>query len=230
MSVAPNGRIDAIWNDTRHTGVANRSELHYSQSTDGGLTWSANEQLSSVWDSFVGWPNQNKIGDYYHMISDRVGSDLAWAATFNGEQDVYYQRIGDYDCNGNGVGDSLDIAQGPSQDGNQNGIPDECEGNISAVTWPAAVASGMASAPNPFRGSTEIRFDLPAGEAPARLVIYNAGGQLVRTLLHAEERSGPHVLTWDGTDDHGNALPAGLYLYQLDTGAGRRALRTLLLH
>jgi hypothetical protein len=68
--------------------------LFYSYSTDGGVTWSANEQASPVWDSFVGWPNQQKIGDYYDMISDETGAHLAWAATFNGEQDVYYMRIG----------------------------------------------------------------------------------------------------------------------------------------
>jgi hypothetical protein len=41
----------------------------------------------------VGWPIQQKIGDYYHMISRDNGADLAWAATFNGEEDVYYLRI-----------------------------------------------------------------------------------------------------------------------------------------
>ena len=94
MSVAPNGRIDAVWNDTRNTGLVNRSQLYYSSSTDGGATWSANEAASPVWDSFVGWPNQQKIGDYYDMTSDSTGAHLAFAATFNNEQDVYYMRIG----------------------------------------------------------------------------------------------------------------------------------------
>ena len=127
MSVAPNGRIDVVWNDTRNTGQVNRCQLFYSYSMDGGTTWSPNQALTPAWDSWVGWPNQNKIGDYYHMVSDEVGADLAFAATFNGEQDVYYMRIGDYDCNRNGVGDSIDIASGASQDANGNGIPDECE-------------------------------------------------------------------------------------------------------
>ena len=41
----------------------------------------------------MGWPNQAKIGDYYTMISDDAGADVAYAATFNGGQDVYYLRI-----------------------------------------------------------------------------------------------------------------------------------------
>jgi hypothetical protein len=93
MSVSPNGRIDAVWNDTRGSTDSTQSALYYSFSEDGGVTWSANEQASPVWDSTVGWPKQKKIGDYYHMISRTDGADLAWAATFNDEQDVYYLRI-----------------------------------------------------------------------------------------------------------------------------------------
>jgi hypothetical protein len=141
MSVAPNGRIDVIWNDTRNSGRANMSELFYSFSTDGGDTWSPNTELSPVFNSWIGWPQQNKIGDYYDMISDDVGAHLAWAATFNGEQDVYYLRIGDYDCNGNGVGDTEDLANGDSADCNENGIPDECE--IAAGTLPDKNGNGI---------------------------------------------------------------------------------------
>lgn len=127
MSIAPNGRLDVIWNDTRNSGQPNLSSLYYSTSDDGGLTWSQNIQLSPEFDSWIGWPQQNKIGDYYDMISDDVGAHLAWAATFNGEQDVYYLRIGDYDCNANGISDTDDIINGDSGDCNENGIPDECE-------------------------------------------------------------------------------------------------------
>ncbi|MCC6676612.1 MAG: hypothetical protein IT436_05665 [Phycisphaerales bacterium] len=99
MSVAPSGRIDVVWNDTRNSGGrANISELFYTSSADGGATWSANERLGPAWDSWIGWPQQNKIGDYYHMVSDVYGADLALAATFNGEQDVYHLRIGREVC------------------------------------------------------------------------------------------------------------------------------------
>ena len=90
-------------------------------------SWSPNVALSPSFDSHIGWPNQNKIGDYYDMISDKVGAHLAYATTFNGEQDVYYLRIGDYDCDGNGIGDSDDLVAGTSDDCNNNDIPDSCE-------------------------------------------------------------------------------------------------------
>jgi len=93
MSVAPNGRLDAVWLDTRDNPGTVLSSLYYSCSTDGGLTWSRNKRLSDSFDPHLGWPQQNKMGDYFHMVSDSTGANLAWAATFNGEEDVYFSWI-----------------------------------------------------------------------------------------------------------------------------------------
>lgn len=95
MSVAPNGRIDVVWLDTRDNTSSNTSALYYSNSNDGGETWSQNKRLSDFFNSHLGWPNQQKMGDYFDMVSDINGVQLAWAATFNGEQDVYYSYISD---------------------------------------------------------------------------------------------------------------------------------------
>ena len=48
FSVAPNGRLDAVWNDSRNS-VANNtdSQLFYSYSTDAGVTWSPNVAVSN---------------------------------------------------------------------------------------------------------------------------------------------------------------------------------------
>ena len=124
ISVAPNGRIDVVWNDTRGSS-ASYSRLYYAYSLDAGKTWSKNIPATPRWNSRIGWPKQNKIGDYYCMLSDNAKANLAYAATFNGEQDVYFLTLGD--CNKNGVHDSTDIANGTSYDANGNLIPDECE-------------------------------------------------------------------------------------------------------
>ncbi len=94
LSVAPNGRIDIVWLDTRDApALSDSSALYYSYSLDQGNTWSVNEKLSPNFDPHVGYPNQNKMGDYFDMISDNTGAHLAWANTLNGEQDAYYSRI-----------------------------------------------------------------------------------------------------------------------------------------
>ncbi len=130
LAIAPGGRLDVIWNDTRGDPTPwnpTFSELYYATSFDGGRTWSANVPLSAPFNHYLGYPQQQKLGDYYDMESDNVGANVAFAATFNGEQDVYFLRIGDFDCNANEVGDADDLAAGTSSDLNGNGIPDECD-------------------------------------------------------------------------------------------------------
>lgn len=127
MAVAPNGRIDAIWNDTRADFSVTSSQLYYAASDDGGLTWSASMPVSPPFNHSLGYPSQNKLGDYYDMASDNFGVSIAYAATFNSEQDVYYLRIGEFDCNQNGLPDEDDIAEQRSEDCDANGVPDECD-------------------------------------------------------------------------------------------------------
>jgi len=97
LSVAPNGRIDIVWLDTRNSpGNSVWSQLYYAYSLDQGENWSANFELSELFDPHIGWPQQEKMGDYFDMKSDDVSAHLAWAGTFNQEEDVYYGRISPY--------------------------------------------------------------------------------------------------------------------------------------
>jgi hypothetical protein len=100
FSVAPNGRLDPVWYDTRNAADNLQSQLFYSYSTDAGITWSPNVQVSASFNPTEGWPQQNKIGDYITIVSDNGGGNVAYSATFNfnlnrgqHEQDVYYVRV-----------------------------------------------------------------------------------------------------------------------------------------
>jgi hypothetical protein len=100
LAVAPNGRIDSVWFDTRNASNDTDSQLFYSYSTDGGVTWSTNVPVSGAFTPFEGYPVQNKIGDYITIVSDNTGGDVAFPATYNfnpgtgqHEQDVYFVRV-----------------------------------------------------------------------------------------------------------------------------------------
>jgi hypothetical protein len=100
FAVAPNGRLDAVWYDTRNGGNNINSQLFYSWSTDGGVTWAPNVVVSNLFNPQEGYPNQNKIGDYITIVSDNTGGNVAYSATFNfnpqrnqHEEDVYYVRV-----------------------------------------------------------------------------------------------------------------------------------------
>src|ERR1051325_7826563 len=100
FSVAPNGRLDAVWYDTRNAANNTDSQLFYSFSTDAGVTWSANVAVTDAFNPFEGYPDQSKIGDYITIVSDETGGNAAYSATFNfnpdrnqHEEDVYYVRV-----------------------------------------------------------------------------------------------------------------------------------------
>jgi len=100
IGVAPNGRIDVLWLDTRNAANNTDSQLFYSHSIDGGLSWAPNIPVSAAFTPFEGYPNQNKIGDYLTVVSDNAGGNVAYSATFNfnpnndqHEEDVYYVHV-----------------------------------------------------------------------------------------------------------------------------------------
>ena len=100
LAIAPNGRIDVVWLDSRNAANNIDSQLFYSWSTDGGVTWAPNVPVSNSFNPHEGWPVQQKIGDYITIVSDNTGGDVAYPATFNfnpnsgqHEEDVYYVRV-----------------------------------------------------------------------------------------------------------------------------------------
>ncbi|MDD2761101.1 MAG: hypothetical protein PHH11_12510 [Methylomonas sp.] len=137
LGVAPNSRIDAVWYDTRN-GTGSKphriSQLYYSYSWDGGLTWSPNRPVTPAFNTHQPYLatsgaaelQQYKMGDYTHLVSDANGAHIAYTATYNGEQDVYYLNVFP-DCNSNAVSDVIDLRQRLSGDINANHTPDSCE-------------------------------------------------------------------------------------------------------
>lgn len=69
--------------------------------------------------------------------------------------------------------------------------------------------------PNPFGQSTRVAFSIPRA-GTVRLSVYTVGGRLVRSLPAEHLDAGRHTVTWDGVDDTGRRLPAGIYLYRLE--------------
>lgn len=98
---------------------------------------------------------------------------------------------------------------------------------------PAAVEDGVAASlrasgsPNPFHGSTEIRFSM-ASPGPVSLRIYDAAGRLVRTLAEGTATAGAHGVAWDGRNEAGLKVAAGVYPYRLDAGAATSRGRLVL--
>ena len=68
--------------------------------------------------------------------------------------------------------------------------------------------------PNPFNPSTVIGYAL---NKPSHITIeiYNILGQKIRTLLDGYQTAGPGHVKWDASNDAGQGVPAGVYIYSL---------------
>jgi len=95
----------------------------------------------------------------------------------------------------------------------QNNIPD------NLVLSPAF--------PNPFNPITTIKFGLPE-DKHVQLNIYSISGKKVRTLLNGQVSKGYHQIVWDGRNESGQPVSAGLYVYELKTN-NKRILKKMLL-
>ena len=71
--------------------------------------------------------------------------------------------------------------------------------------------------PNPFNPSTNIKFDIPENGLVS-LIVYDLMGHKVTELVNTNMNSGFHNVSWNGTDNFGNTVSTGVYIYQLKTG------------
>jgi hypothetical protein len=85
----------------------------------------------------------------------------------------------------------------------------------------------VLTVPNPSATGVVIRCLLPL-RAPATLVLFDASGRVVRRLHEGELPAGETPFSWDGRDDFGRELPAGVYLVKVTTPAGETSGRVVL--
>ena len=99
----------------------------------------------------------------------------------------------------------------------------------ASSTVPPAPRAGpwLRAAPNPFNPQTVFIFALDE-TAAGELRVYGLDGRLLRTLAAGLFAAGEHTARWDGTDDAGRSLAAGVYLARLHTGTGAVSTRVCL--
>ncbi|MCK5115762.1 MAG: T9SS type A sorting domain-containing protein [Candidatus Aegiribacteria sp.] len=68
--------------------------------------------------------------------------------------------------------------------------------------------------PNPFSAEAAISFSLPSA-GRVSVTIYDMSGRAVRNLSDTEMQAAEHTLMWDGLDQTGNAVGAGVYFCRL---------------
>jgi hypothetical protein len=72
--------------------------------------------------------------------------------------------------------------------------------------------------PNPFNPSTTIEYSI-AEPSFVNLSIFDASGRLVKTLISESKVADNYSISWDGVNDNGVSVSAGMYLYKIDAGS-----------
>jgi subtilisin family serine protease len=173
--------------------------------TEIGLTWSA---LDAVGVTDVKLEYRNGSLGSYTLIADHEPNDGFYAWTVPSIiTDSLQVRVTANDCVGTGSGSSAFVRDRAASVDVEGGTP------LSfAVQRPV---------PNPFTRTSALRFDLPAapsGKWPVNVSVYNVAGRKMRTIVQGPLPAGRYTYEWDGRDDSGRMVSAGIYF--LNVGAG----------
>lgn len=108
-------------------------------------------------------------------------------------------------------------------------LPLQCQ-PVAAAPEPAGRAAGVRAFafPNPTSGGTSVRFVLGAA-GPSSVRVYDMAGRLVRTLLREDLAAGGHEVAWDGRNEHGRRVGAGVYLLRINGTSDAAVARVVLL-
>ena len=71
--------------------------------------------------------------------------------------------------------------------------------------------------PNPFNPVTTLYYDLPEN-CLVNITIYDMLGRQVKTLIKQTQAVGYRSVIWDASNDYGEPVSAGIYLYQIQAG------------
>lgn len=155
----------------------------------------------------------------YTLIADHQpdNRNYAWTVPSIAATDSVQIRITGKDCVGSGAGTSAFLKlRAPT---------------VDAQSLPTAFFVHKPS-PNPFTGTSALGFDLPsapAGRWPVAVNVYNVAGRKVRTVVQGSLPAGRYTYEWDGRDDSGLSLSAGIYFLNIKAGPYAETDRLLFL-
>jgi hypothetical protein len=82
--------------------------------------------------------------------------------------------------------------------------------------------------PNPFNPLTKIQYDIP-NINNVSIIIYDLIGKNIKSLVNSEKPAGFYSVAWDGTNNFGKTVSAGIYVYMIQTGEFRSTKKMVLL-
>ena len=82
--------------------------------------------------------------------------------------------------------------------------------------------------PNPFNPTTNLSYELST-ESYVTITVYDLLGNMVRNLVSEYQSSGIKSVQWDATDNQGQPVSAGVYMFTIEAGEFRQTKKMILL-
>ena len=142
-----------------------------------------------------------ETADAFYMDADYVSSE------------IHHYRIAAVDHSGNqsNYSDMVDVAV--------LAIDDQLTPEVFAL---------YQNYPNPFNPTTQIKYDLPE-DALVSINIYDLMGRSIKSLVNSNQSAGYRSIQWNATNNLGEPVSAGLYLYTIQAGEFRQVKKMVLL-
>ena len=97
------------------------------------------------------------------------------------------------------------------------------DGSITPLTF-----SLYQNYPNPFNPITTLKYDLPE-DSFVDIIVYDMLGNVVNNLINKNQNSGSKSVQWDATNNQGEPVSAGVYLYKIQASEFSQTKKMILL-
>ncbi|HEC79344.1 MAG TPA: T9SS type A sorting domain-containing protein [candidate division WOR-3 bacterium] len=208
-TLSGNGRIDALqavnaisegakwaqlWviNQASATGILQVTNITKAQNRPWIISVSPTQFTVPINDSQAVW-----------VTTDTTGQGLTWGQTYYDTLLIWSNSI--FDDNPDSVPVVLIMAT--------VGVKE------NETITPAEIIPVLSAFPNPFNKSVKIDYAVPYPQN-INLIVYDVCGKKVRTLVNERQKPGNFAVVWDGKDDEGKEVAAGIYFGRIKTEKG----------
>jgi hypothetical protein len=221
------------WSESAETGSFGSSNALLIPSGEGlnYVTYNLGLSREADYEIYAWWvASEDRSKDAPYIIHHKTGIDTVRVdQTINGS---FWNIIGNYTFTGT-ASDMIKITDGGTTGGNI------CADAIRIVSYdgatgitkpnlhPAGAVRLLQNYPNPFKLETQIKYHLPSA-SDAKVIVFNLKGQQIKMLIHEEQITGWHTVTWDGTDMNGGRVATGIYIVQVEAGGFKASNQVVL--
>ena len=181
--------------------------------------------------------NGDGVDDWVFIGGDRAsgfGVFIEWGGLVNPTQDGERHRLmgnGRTVLSGDMDGDSdLDLLVLDPILGGVHVLKNSLASTATAVQTSAAARPAQYrlgdSYPNPFNPAVVLPLDLATDAGSVSLTVYDVLGRRVRQVWQGPLGAGSHRFIWDGRDEAGKAVAAGVYIYRVEMDGRVEAKKT----